>query len=74
MKPLQSRRQFLRTNQAASQAHIQTFLADSLGVVYTISGIGELCKRLAIKHKAVRPVHANQAPGALDAFKKNGLH
>jgi transposase len=64
-------RQFLLDDQAQTLAHIQAYLAGSLGVKYSISGVGSLCKRLKIKPKTGRPVNLRQAPGAVDEFKKN---
>ncbi|QDK79556.1 hypothetical protein EXU85_13465 [Spirosoma sp. KCTC 42546] len=64
-------RAYLLTNQAQTLANIQTFLADSFGVDYTIGGVSELCKRLEVKPKQGRPVNARQQPGAVEAFKKS---
>ncbi|QMW04903.1 helix-turn-helix domain-containing protein [Spirosoma foliorum] len=65
-------RQFLLDDQAQTLADIQAYLAGSHGVQYTLGGLCDLCKRLGIKPKTGRPVHYQQAPGALEAFKKNG--
>ena len=64
-------RQFLLDDQAQTLAHIQAYLAGNLGVKYSISGVGSLCKRLKIKLKTGRPVNVRQTPGAVDEFKKN---
>lgn len=64
-------RGFLLDDQAQTLADIQTYLADRLGVKYTIGGVFDLCKRLKIKPKTGRPVHAHQAPGAVEDYKKN---
>lgn len=64
-------RAYLLTDQAQTLAHIQTFLADSFAIHYTIGGISELCKRLKIKAKSGRPVNLRQEPGAVQAFKKS---
>ncbi|WP_461098324.1 helix-turn-helix domain-containing protein [Spirosoma luteolum] len=45
-------------------------MAGSLGVVYTIGGVHDLCKRLGIKKKTGRPVHSHQRPGAIEEYKK----
>ncbi|RCR67622.1 helix-turn-helix domain-containing protein [Larkinella punicea] len=63
-------RQFLLDNQAQTLAHIQAYLAGSLGVIYTIGGVSDLCKRLKIKRKTGRPVNIRQQPGAIEVFKK----
>lgn len=65
-------RQFLLDDQAQTLADIQAYLAGNQGVKYTIGGLSDLCKRLGIKLKTGRPVHYRQAPGAIEAFKKNG--
>jgi transposase len=64
-------RRFLLDDQAQTLADIQAYLAGSLGVEYTIGGVFDLCKRLKIKSKTGRPVHIEQAPGAVEAFKKS---
>ena len=64
-------RQFLLNDHAQTLAHIQAYLAGSLGVKYSISGVGSLCKRLKIKLKTGRPVNVRQAPGAADEFKRS---
>lgn len=64
-------RAFLLTDQAQTLANIQTFLADSFAINYTIGGISDLCKRLKIKPKQGRPVNIRQEPGAVEAFKKS---
>ena len=64
-------RQFLFDDQAQTLDHIQAYLADSLGLDYSISGVSNLCQRLQIKAKTGRPVNVRQKPGAVDAFKKN---
>lgn len=38
-------RHFLHTNQAATLAQIQTFLWESMGVSYSLSGVCRLCQR-----------------------------
>jgi transposase len=63
-------RQFLRDNQAQTLAHIQAYLAGSLGIQYTIGGVSDLCKRLKIKRKTGRPVNVRQQPGDVAFFKK----
>lgn len=64
-------RQFLLDDQAQTLADIQAYLKGKLGVAYSISGVGSLCKRLKIKPKTGRPVNLRQQPGAMDEFKKN---
>lgn len=64
-------RRFLLDDQAQTLADIQAYLKGSLGVEYTIGGVFDLCKRLKIKAKTGRPVHAHQAPGAREAYKKS---
>jgi transposase len=64
-------RKFLLDDQAQTLAHIQTYLKGNLGVNYSISGVGSLCKRLKIKCKTGRPVNVRQVPGAVEGFKKN---
>lgn len=64
-------RAFLFTDPAQTLANIQTFLADSFAIHYTIGGVSDLCKRLKIKHKSGRPVNIRQQPGALETFKKS---
>lgn len=66
-------RRFLLDDQAQTLADIQAYLAGSLGVEYTIGGVFDLCNRLKIKAKTGRPVHAHQAPGAVEAYKKSLL-
>jgi transposase len=63
-------RQFLLDDQAQTLAHIQAYLAGSLGLEYTISGVSNLCRRLKIKAKTGRPVNVRQKPGAVEEFKK----
>jgi len=67
-------RRFLQDDQAQTLAHIQAYLAGSLGVMYSISGVGSLCQRLKIKSKTGRPVNVRQAPGAVEGFKKNSTN
>lgn len=64
-------RQFLMDDQAQTLAHIQAYLAGSLGLQYSISGVSNLCQRLKIKLKTGRPVNVRQKPGAVAEFKKN---
>ena len=64
-------RQFLLDDQAQTLAHIQAYLAGSLGLAYSISGVSYLCQRLKIKAKTGRPVNVRQEPGSVDEFKKN---
>jgi transposase len=64
-------RRFLLDDQAQTLADIQAYLVGSLGIEYTIGGVFDLCKRLKIKAKTGRPVHAHQAPGAVEAYKKS---
>ena len=64
-------RRFLLDDQAQTLADIRTYLLDRLNVSYTIGGVFDLCKRLKIKAKTGRPVHAHQPPGAVEAYKKN---
>jgi transposase len=64
-------RRYLLDDQAQTLADIQAYLAGSLGVEYTIGGVFDLCKRLKIKAKTGRPVHAHQVPGAVELYKKN---
>lgn len=64
-------RQFLYDDQAQTLAHIQAYLAGSLGLTYGISGVSNLCQRLKIKPKTGRPVNVRQKRGAVDEFKKN---
>lgn len=64
-------RQYLFDDQAQTPADIQAYSAGSLGVNYTIGGVVDLCKRLKIKTKTGRPVHAHQQPGAVEAYKKS---
>lgn len=66
-------RRFLLDDQAQTLADIQAYLAGSLGVEYTLGGVFDLCKRLKIKPKTGRPVHIEQAPGAIEIFKKSLL-
>lgn len=64
-------RQYLLDDQAQTLADIQAYLAGNLGVGYTIGGVFDLCKRLTVKAKTGRPVHAHQRPGAVEAYKKS---
>lgn len=64
-------RRFLLDDQAQTLADVQAYLAGSLGVEYTIGGVFDLCNRLKIKAKTGRPVHAHQAPGAVETYKKS---
>ena len=64
-------RRFLMDDQASTLADIKNYLSGSLGVNYTIGGVSDLCKRLNIKRKTGRPVHAHQQAGAVDAYKKS---
>ena len=63
-------RRFLMDDQASTLADIKNYLSGSLGVEYTIGGVFDLCKRLGIKRKTGRPVHAHQPPGAVETYKK----
>ena len=63
-------RRFLLDDQAQTLADIQTYLQNRLNVSYTIGGVFDLCKRLKIKLKTGRPVHAHQPPGAVEEYKK----
>ena len=64
-------RRFLLDDQASTLADIKNYLSGSLGVEYTIGGVFDLCKRLGIKRKTGRPVHAHQPPGAVETYKKS---
>jgi transposase len=64
-------RRFLMDDQASTLADIRNYLSGSLGVNYTIGGVADLCKRLSIKRKTGRPVHAHQREGAVEAYKKS---
>ena len=64
-------RQYLLDDQAQTLADIQAYLAGNLGVGYTIDGVFDLCKRLKIRAKTGRPVHAHQRPGAVEVYKKS---
>lgn len=64
-------RQFLLNDQAQTLEDIRAYLEGSLGVEYTIGGVFDLCKRLQIKPKTGRPVHAHQVPGAVESYKKS---
>ena len=67
-------RRFLMDNQASTLTDIKNYLSGSLGVNYTIGGVFDLCKRLRIKRKTGRPVHAHQPAGAVEEYKKNLSH
>lgn len=67
-------RRFLMDNQASTLTDIKNYLSGSLGVNYTIGGVFDLCKRLGIKRKTGRPVHAHQPAGAVEEYKKNLSH
>lgn len=67
-------RRFLQDDQAQTLAHIQAYLAGSLGLTYSISGVGSLCQRLNVKPETGRPVNVRQAPGAVEGFKKNSVN
>ena len=64
-------RRFLMDDQASTLNDIKDYIAGSLGVEYTIGGVFDLCRRLNIKAKTGRPVHAHQPAGAVEAYKKN---
>lgn len=64
-------RRFLMDDQASTLSDIKDYLAGSLGVNYTIGGVFDLCKRLGIKRKTGRPVHAHQPPGGVETYKKS---
>ena len=64
-------RRFLLDDQASTLTDIKDYIAGSLGVEYTIGGVFDLCRRLKIKAKTGRPVHAHQPAGAVEAYKKN---
>lgn len=63
-------RRFLMDDQASTLTDIRDYLSGSLGVNYTIGGVFDLCKRLGIKVKTGRPVHAHQPAGAVEIYKK----
>jgi transposase len=63
-------RSFLLSDQAQTLADIQAYLAGNLGVKYSISGLGDLCKRLKIKAKTGRPVNVRQKPGSVEDFNR----
>lgn len=64
-------RRFLMDDQASTLTDIKDYLSGSLGVNYTIGGVFDLCKRLGIKPKTGRPVHAHQPEGGVDTYKKS---
>ena len=64
-------RRFLMDDQASTLNDIKDYIAGSLGVEYTIGGVFDLCRRLNIKAKTGRPLHAHQPAGAVEAYKKN---
>lgn len=66
-------RQFLYDDQAHSLADVRAYLAGSHGVSYTIGGVSAICKRLKVKKKTGRPVHIQQAPDAIETYKKNSM-
>jgi transposase len=66
-------RRYLLADQAYTLADIQAYLSGSLGVEYTIGGVFDLCKRLGIKLKTGRPVHAHQNKDELEFFKKTSV-
>lgn len=67
-------RRFLMDHQASTLEDIKNYLSGSLGVTYTIGGVFDLCKRLNIKRKTGRPVHAHQPAGAVESYKKNSAN
>ena len=64
-------RRFLMNDQASTLLDIKNYLSGNLGVEYTIGGVFDLCKRLGIKRKTGRPVHAHQPAGAVETYKKS---
>jgi transposase len=64
-------RAYLLTDQAQTLASVQTFLADTFTIHYTIGGVSQLFKRLKVKPKQGRPVNVRQEPGAVETFKKS---
>lgn len=64
-------RRFLMDDRASTLADIKDYLSDTFGINYTIGGVFDLCKRMHIKRKTCRPVHAYRPQGAVDTYKKN---
>ena len=66
-------RHFVDTDQAATLAQIQTFLADRFGIKYSIGGLGSLCQRLKIKAKTGRPTNVRRDEAGAQVFKKTSI-
>jgi transposase len=58
---------------ACSLAEIQQYLRETCGVHYTIGGLSDLCIRLKIKLKTVRPSNYRKDEAAVLEYKKTSL-
>jgi len=54
----------------ASLKEVQAWLHQEFGVLYTIGGTWDMCKRLKVKLKTQRPSNPKQAPGAIEDYQK----
>lgn len=66
-------RAYLKTDQAATLQHVQTWLSTTFNVHYTLGGLSMLFKRLKIKLKTGRPFNVRQNPDQREFFKKTFL-
>ncbi len=58
---------------AKTLEEMRQYLADSLGVQYTIGRLSDLCVRLKIKLKTARPVNYKQDAAEVAAYKKTSV-
>jgi transposase len=64
---------YLKTDKADTLTDIQTWIATTFGVNYTLGGISLLCGRLKIKLKTGRPSNVRKDKEGLESFKKTSL-
>ena len=65
---------FCRQDLAGRLEDVQHFLKQEFGIVYTISALSKLLKRLKIKRKTGRPVNIRKDAEQEEAFKKTLLN
>ena len=58
---------------ARSLAEIQKYLREMCNVLYTIGGLSDLCIRLKIKLKTVRPSNYRKDEAEVETYKKTSL-
>ena len=65
--------EYLREFGARSLAEIQQYVQKSFGVNYTIGGLSDLCIRLRVKLKTVRPSNYQKNEAEVKTYKKTFL-